>query len=74
MRQVEVVNDALYDLFNEKCSGGIGCIVYVFDNCEDGGGTGFNSQNCDAGDAMTAIMRIANEFGIDLHGLAATME
>ena len=44
----------------------IGYVFYLFDKSEDGGSTGFNSKNCDAGDAMVAIRRIAERFGIDL--------
>lgn len=66
MKTVETVNDALFEAFKAAETGDIGCIVYVFSRSEDGGGTGFNSENCDAGDAMVAIKRIAEQFGIDL--------
>ena len=66
MKTAESVNDALFETFKTTATGEIGCIVYVFDRSEDGGGTGFNSNNCDAGDAMVAIKRIADQFGIDL--------
>lgn len=48
----------------------IGYIFYIFDRSENGGGTGCNSNNCDMGDAMVAIKRIAGQFGIDLELLA----
>ena len=48
----------------------IGCIFYIFDRSENGGGIGFNSKNCDVGDAMIAIKRIVAQFGVDLELLA----
>ena len=73
MATVEAVNDALFKAFDSIPNAGIDCIVYVFNHDEGGGGTGFNSKNCDAGDAMVAIKRIAEEFGIDLERLAESM-
>jgi len=49
-----------------------GCIGYLFDNGVDGMGTGF-SCNADQGDAMMAIKRIAEHFGIDLYTLAKVL-
>ena len=69
-----IVNDILYDAFKTSATAGIGCIVYVFDSREDGGDTGFNTKNCDMGDAMVAIKRIAEQFDIDLEKLAGCME
>lgn len=43
----------------------ISCIVYIFDKNRDGGGTGFNTDDCDHGDALIAIRRIIKQFGID---------
>jgi hypothetical protein len=70
MKTAESVNDALFEAFKAAATDDTGCIVYVFDRSEDGGGTGFNSKNCDAGDAMVAIKRISEQFGIDLERLA----
>jgi hypothetical protein len=44
----------------------IGYVFYLFDKSEGGGSTGFNSKNCDRGDAIVAIKRTAERFGIDL--------
>lgn len=45
-------------------SGNYGIICSVFDNGEDGLGTGFNI-NADVGDAMVTLVRIKEEFHID---------
>lgn len=74
MKTAESVNDVMFEAFKAAATDDIGCIVYVFDRSEDGGGTGFNSKNCDAGDAMVAIKRIAEQFDIDLEKLAGCME
>ena len=47
----------------------LGYIVYCYDRGEEGLGTGFH-RNADQGDAQIAIMRIAEQFGIDLQTLA----
>ena len=71
---VETVNDALLEAFRATKTGDIGCIVYVFDRSEGGGGTGFNSENCDMGDAMVLIKRLSKRFDIDLDRLYGVME
>ena len=60
------VNDAMLVAFKTIANKDIGYVFYIFDKSEGGGGMGFNSKNCDAGDAMVAIRRIAEQFGIDL--------
>lgn len=72
---IDVANDALRDCYHETCDKnmegeGVNCIVYVFDHT---GGTGFSSNNCDTGDAMVAIKRIAEEFRIDLKRLGDSL-
>ena len=74
MKTAESVNDVMFEAFKAAATDGIGCIVYVFDRREDGGGTGFNSKNCDAGDAMVAIKRIAERFDIDLEVLSGAID
>ncbi len=74
MKTAESVNDVMFEAFKAAATDDIGCIVYVFEEDEDGGGTGFNSKNCDAGDAMVAIKRIAEQFGIDLERLAGAID
>ena len=75
MKTAESVNDVMSEAFKAAATDGIGCIVYVFDRwAEDGGGTGFNSKNCDAGDAMVAIKRIAEQFDIDLEVLSGAID
>lgn len=69
-KHIETVNDVLLKTFKAIANKDTGCIIYVFDRSENGGGTGFNSRNCDAGDAMVAIKRIAAQFGIDFELLA----
>ncbi len=72
--EVEAMVDRLFSAYKASATENMGCICYVFDNSEDGGGSGFNSENCDAGDAMVAIKRIAGQFGIDLQILAKSFE
>ena len=67
---LENMNDTMLATFQAIANKDIGYVFYIFDKSEDGGGTGFNSRNCDAGDAMVAIRRIAERFGIDLGSLA----
>ncbi len=73
MKTVETVNDALFEAFKAAATDDIGCIVYVFDRSEGGGGTGFNSKDCDAGDAMVLIKRLVEIFGIDPEILAGVI-
>ena len=70
--ELEDVNDALLATFKHKASKNIGCIVYIFDKSE-GGGTGFNTHNCDLGDALVAISRIVEQFEIDLDALVEAL-
>lgn len=58
------VNDELYATFRHEATEDIGCIIYVFDRSEDGQGTGFSTKNCDPGDALVAIQRIHQKFGV----------
>jgi hypothetical protein len=71
--RVNHVNDVMYNAWRSMDPGNMGCIVYVFDTDEHGWGAGFNSKNCDTGDAMVAIKRIAERFEIDLEELAASL-
>ena len=63
---LEDMNDAMIATFKAIANKDIGYVFYIFDKSKDGCGTGFNSRNCDAGDAMVAIKRITEQFGIDL--------
>ena len=72
-KQLENVNDALLATFKYKASKNMGCIVYVFDKSEGGCGTGFNTINCDVGDALVAIKRIVEQFGIDTGSLVESL-
>jgi len=74
MATANTVNDALFETFKTVATDDIGCIAYVFDRSEGGGGIGFNSNNCDAADAMVAIKRIAKTFDINLETLARSSE
>ena len=67
---LEDMNDAMLITFKAIANKDTGYIFYIFDKSEDGGGTGFNSRNCDRDDAVVAIKRIAEQFGIDLELLA----
>ena len=67
---LEDMNDAMLATFKAIANKDIGYVFCIFDKSEEGGGTGFNSKNCDAGDAMVAIKRTAEQFGIDLELLA----
>ena len=69
-KRLEDVNDAIAATFKATATEDIGCIAYVFDRSLDGLCMGFNSKNCDVGDAMVAIKRIAAQFGVDLELLA----
>ena len=71
-RLLEDMNDAMIVTFKAIANKDIGYVFYIFDKSENGGGTGFNSKNCDVGDAMVAIKRIAAQFGIDLKLLAGS--
>ena len=71
--ELESVNDALLATFKYTASKNMECIVYIFDKSEGGGGTGFNTQNCDLGDALVAVKRIAEQFGIDLDALVEAL-
>ena len=66
--KIEELQDKLFNQFTEL-DPQLGYIVYVFDNSENGQGTGFH-RNADMGDALVAIKRIAEKFGIDLSRLA----
>jgi len=72
--EVEAMVDRLFSTYKASATETMGCICYVFDNSEYGGSAGFNSGNCDVGDAMVAIKRIAGQFGIDLQILAESVE
>ena len=69
-KRLENMNDAMIATFKAIANKDIGYVFYIFDKSENGGGTGFNSKNCDKGDAMVAIKRIAAQFGVDLELLA----
>lgn len=68
-RNVENVNSIVSTAFECAATKDIGCIVYIFDKSEDGDGTGFNTKNCDTGDALVAISRIIKQFGINRDAL-----
>ena len=61
---LEDMNNTMLAAFKAIPNKDIGYIFYLFDKSEGGGGMGFNSNNCDAGDAMIAIRRIADQFAI----------
>jgi len=67
---LEDMNNAMLVTFKAIANKDIGYVFYIFDKNENGGGTGFNSLNCDKGDAIVAIKRIAERFNIDLETLA----
>ena len=72
--ELEDVNDALLATFKYEASKDMSCIVYVFDKSEGGGGTGFNTINCDLGDALVAVKRISEQFGIEIEELKELLE
>ena len=61
---LENMNDAMLATFEAITNRDIGYVFYIFDKSENGGDMGFHSKNCDAGDAMVIIRRIAEQFGI----------
>ena len=73
-KDLENVNDAMLNAFETAKTEDMGCIFYLFDKSEDGGGTGFSTRNSDKGDALVAITRIMDKFGINTSALREALQ
>ncbi|MBA7499222.1 hypothetical protein ES704_01962 [subsurface metagenome] len=72
LNELRELNEKLLKAFKELPPT-YGFVAYVYDRGSNGQGTGFN-LNTDKGDAMVAIERIAETFGIDLTTLAGAIQ
>ena len=71
---LEGANERILNAFAAIKTENMGCIVYLFDKGEDGGGTGFSTRNSDKGDALVAITRIMDKFGINQSALMEALQ
>ena len=71
---LEGANKVMLNAFESTKTKDIGCIFYIFDKSENGGGTGFSTRNSDKGDALVAITRIMEKFGINKSALMEMLQ
>lgn len=71
---LEGANEVMLNAFETTKTGDMGCIFYIFDKSENGGGMGFSTRNSDKGDALVAITRIMGKFGINKSALMEALE
>lgn len=73
-KDLEGVNEIMLNIFETAKTDNMGCIFYMFDKSENGGGTGFSTRNSNKGDALVAIMRIMDKFGINQSALMEVLQ
>jgi len=71
---LEVATETLLNAFGGTKTDDMGCIFYIFDKSENGGGTGFSTRNSDTGDALVAIKRIMKRFKINQSALMEALQ
>ena len=71
---LEGANEVVLNAFEATKTKDRGCIFYIFDKGENGGGTGFSTRNSDKGDALVAITRIMDKFGINKSALMEALQ
>lgn len=71
---LEGATNAILTAFEDAKTEDMGCIFYIFDKSENGGGTGFSTRNSDKGDALVAITRIMEKFGINKSALMEVLK
>ena len=71
---LEGANEVMLVAFERAKTEDMGCIFYIFNKGEDGRGTGFSTQNSDKGDALVAITRIMDKFGINKSALMEALQ
>ena len=73
-KDLEDANEVMLNAFKATKTDDMGCIFYIFDKSEDGGGTGFSTRNSDKDDALVAITRIMDKFGINQSALMEALQ
>ena len=73
-RDLKGANYVMLSAFESTKTNDIGCIFYIFDKGKDGCGTGFSTRNSDKGDALVAITRIMDKFGINKSALNEALQ
>ena len=73
-KDLERANEVMLVAFEAAKNEDMGCIFYIFDKGENGGGTGFSTRNSDKGDALVAITRIMDKFGINKSALMEALQ
>ena len=71
---LEGANEVIFNAFEATKTEDTGCIFYIFDKSKDGGGTCFSTRNSNKGDALVAIKRIMDKFGINQSALMGALQ